>query len=72
MFEDNIIPKFFEVLNKHDLKKMEDLLESNAEFYFPKTEPLIGKERILKFLKILFRQYPELSFQIEKVIVQGE
>ena len=72
MSEEHIILQFFEVFNNRDLEKMEDLLDSNAEFYFPKTEPLIGKERIFKFLKILFRQYPELSFHIEKVIFQGD
>ncbi len=65
------IIEFFEVLNTRDLDKMGNLLDSKAEFYFPKTQPLIGKDRILKFFNILFRQYPELSFEIQRVISQG-
>ena len=70
--EEQIVHKFFEVFNDRDSEKMEDLLNSDAEFFFPKTQALIGKERILKFLKILFRHYPELSFTIRRVIQQGE
>jgi len=69
--EEKIISTFFEVFNNRDLDAMGNLLDSSAQFYFPKTQPLIGKERILRFLKILFRQYPELSFTVERVIIQG-
>jgi ketosteroid isomerase-like protein len=64
------ISVFFEALNTRDLEKMGNLLNSSAEFYFPKTQPLIGKDRILKFFNILFRQYPELSFEIQRIIYQ--
>ena len=63
--------KFFEVLNGRDIDQMRDLLHEDAELYFPKTQPLIGKERILKFINILFRQYPELIFEIQRTICQG-
>jgi ketosteroid isomerase-like protein len=71
LFEDQTIEKFFQVFNNRDLDGMGALLHSNASFYFPKTQPLLGKDRILKFLKILFRQYPELSFNVARVIRQG-
>ena len=72
MADEQIIKTFFEVFNNRDLAKMANLLHADAEFFFPKTQPLIGKERILKFLGILFRQYPQLSFTIQRVIQQGE
>ena len=65
-----LIDRFFEVFNHRDPKAMGDLLNPDAELYFPKTQPLLGKENIFKFLKILFRQYPELTFTIERVILQ--
>lgn len=68
MFEEQTVLKFFEVFNNRDLDEMGNLLNPDAEFYFPKTQPLMGKERILKFLNILFRQYPELTFDIRRVI----
>ena len=70
MSEQQMILKFFEVFNSRNMEAMGDLLDLEAEFYFPKTQPLIGKDRILKFLKLLFRQYPELSFTVVRVICQ--
>jgi ketosteroid isomerase-like protein len=72
MSNGQIIRVFFEVFNNRDMEKMGHLLDADAEFFFPKTQPLTGKERILKFLKVLFRQYPQLSFTIQRVIQQGE
>jgi ketosteroid isomerase-like protein len=63
--------KFFEVLNARDMDQIGNLLHEDAELYFPKTRPQIGKERILKFLSLLFRQYPELTFEIQKIICEG-
>jgi ketosteroid isomerase-like protein len=71
MSREQTITKFFEVFNARDLDQMAELLHEDAEFYFPKTQPLIGKERILKFFNILFRQYPELSFEIQRIICEG-
>ena len=71
MFEEQTFLKFFEVLNERALDKADNVLDPQAEFYFPKTQPLVGKDRILKFLKIFFRQYPELVFTVVRVIHQG-
>ena len=67
-----LIHKYFEMLNHRDTKEMEDLVGPDTEFYFPKTQPLIGKQRIMKFLNLLFRQYPELEFKIQRVIQQDD
>ena len=64
--------KFFQVLNERDLIAADLLLNDQAEFYFPKTRPMVGKERILKFLNVFFRGYPVLIFTVKKVIVQGD
>jgi uncharacterized protein (TIGR02246 family) len=72
MSDERIVQTFFEVFNNRDTEKMGNLLTADAEFFFPKTQPLIGRKRILKFLNILFRQYPQLSFTIQRVIQQGE
>ena len=70
MSDTQLIHRFFDVFNHRDLHRMGDLLDPDAELYFPKTQPLIGKKRIFKFLSILFRQYPELTFSIKRVILQ--
>ena len=71
MTTDHNIVRFFDSVNNRDLEQMRDLLMGGAEFYFPKTQPLLGRERILRFFKILFRQYPEQYFVIQKKIIQG-
>lgn len=66
------VQAFFDSVNQRDLNKMGHLLSPDAQFYFPKTQPLIGKERILRFFGILFRQYPQLTFTILRAIRQDE
>lgn len=68
---EDVIVKFFESISKRDFDTMEHYLLDDAQLYFPKTQPLIGRERILKFFNLLFRQYSQLNFQIQKIIIQG-
>ncbi len=72
MSEQPSIIHFFRLVNDRDLDKLGNLLTENAEFYFPKTQPLLGKRQITRFFNILFRQYPELEFKIQRKIIQGE
>jgi len=62
----------FEIINRRDLVRFKDLLTEEAEFYFPKTQPLLGRDRITRFFKILFRQYPKLAFEVQGEIIQGQ
>ena len=71
MLDNSILERFFDSVNQRDLERMGELFKESAEFYFPKTQPLIGKDRIKRFFKILFRQYPELLFSVQRTIVQG-
>jgi ketosteroid isomerase-like protein len=70
MPDEYTLVQFFDFINNRDLAQMEDLLTETAEFYFPKTQPLLGRRQIVRFFKILFHRYPELSFQIEEIIIQ--
>ena len=72
MSDDQTFLKFFQVLNDRDLGEADNLLAPQAELFFPKTDPIIGKDRILKFLNIFFRQYPELIFTVVSVIHQED
>jgi ketosteroid isomerase-like protein len=65
------ISHFFRRVSDHDLS-VTDMLTETAEFHFPKTQPLLGKEPIRKFFGILARQYPQLVFDLQKIIVQGD
>ena len=70
MLDDKSIVRFFDCMSRHKESQLENLLSDSAEFHFPKTQPLLGKDRILKFFKVLWRQYPELTFQIQRMIFQ--
>jgi steroid delta-isomerase-like uncharacterized protein len=71
MIDDQLIAGFFRAVNEHNTGEMSDLFSEDTEFNFPKTQPLIGKEMVLRFFKILFRQYPELFFNVERTIIEG-
>lgn len=62
---------FFEIVNRRSVDQMGLHLKENAQLHFPKSQPLTGTTRIVKFFQILFRRYPELSFDIQRVICQG-
>jgi len=70
MSREAFIGRFFQLINGRDLDRFEEILEEDAAFYFPKTQPLLGRDRIRRFFQILFRQYPELRFQVLKTITQ--
>ena len=64
--------QFFEFFSTQSLSQMADFLREDASLFFPKTQPLIGKAKIMKFFQILFRQYPELTFTVEHTIAQQD
>lgn len=72
MQDEQTITHLFEIINKRDLESFNDLLTEGAEFYFPKTQPLLGRDQIKRFFKILFGQYPKLEFEVQRVIIQGQ
>jgi uncharacterized protein (TIGR02246 family) len=72
MLTEQTITHFFELLTTRNLEQMATLLSEDARLHFPKTQPLIGRDRILKFFQVLFRQYPELSFEVQRIIIQGD
>jgi ketosteroid isomerase-like protein len=70
MNNDKAISHFFDLINERDLEKLEGLLIENSEFYFPKTKPMMGKSRIIRFFKILFHRFPQLEFRTHRTIIQ--
>ncbi len=64
--------EFFEFLSSQNIGQMANFLKEDASLFFPKTQPLIGKETILRFFRILFRQFPELTFTVRNIIAQDD
>ena len=71
MESQSIASLFFDLLNKRDMAAFENLLAENVKFYFPKTKPLLGKERVMRFFNILLKRFPKLEFKVEGNVVQG-
>ncbi len=71
MSNDKAISRFFDLINERDLEGLEALLIENSEFYFPKTKPMVGKNRVIRFIKILFHKFPQLEFRTHRIIIQG-
>ena len=69
---EELVSAFFASMNGRDLEALEGFLDEGAQFHFPKTGPLLGRERILKFFRLLFRRFPRLDFTIRRTLVQGE
>ncbi len=72
MSNSTIAAGFFELINNRELDRMRELVQDNTRLLFPKTQPLVGGDRILKFFQVLFRQYPELVFEVQGIIAQGD
>jgi ketosteroid isomerase-like protein len=62
----------FAAMNARDGERLAALLDPEAVFHFPKTAPLLGAERILRFFELLWRGYPELHFTVQAVIVAAD
>jgi uncharacterized protein (TIGR02246 family) len=58
----------FEAMNSRELAALLELLAEDAVFHFPGTKPLEGPDRIRRFIEILFHRYPELRFEVGRVI----
>ncbi len=71
MESQSIASLFFDLLNQRDMTAFENLLAENVQLYFPKTKPLLGKERVIRFFSILFKRFPNLEFKVEGNVVQG-
>ncbi|MBN2012833.1 nuclear transport factor 2 family protein [candidate division KSB1 bacterium] len=70
MSETEIADQLFSCMNSRSLDKLADIVNDDTEFHFPGTAPLHGLTRIQKFLRILFRQYPTLTFTVLDIIHQ--
>ncbi|MCB1161934.1 nuclear transport factor 2 family protein [bacterium] len=62
------VQAFFAAMNARDAARLGELLADDAVFHFPKTAPLEGATRILRFFKVLWRGYPRLEFSIRSAI----
>jgi ketosteroid isomerase-like protein len=62
--------EFFEKINRRSLDQMKDSLNEDARLFFPKAKPFLGRDRITRFFEILFRQYSELQFEVQRVITE--
>lgn len=64
--------RLFDIINARDFKEMPLVLSETATLDFPKTPLITGRNRIATFFKALFRRFPELHFDVVRIISQGK
>lgn len=62
----------FKAMNSRDLSIAEPLLHENVVFDFPGNGIMEGPKRVSLFIRVLLRKYPELTFTIQNVILDGD
>lgn len=72
MLTETTLRAFYDKINDRDLESIEPLLSEDVEFLFPKTRPIEGRDRFIKFFNILFKRYPELKFKIHRILIDGK
>lgn len=60
-----------EVMNRRDFGRYDQYVAEDATLDFPGSALIEGRRRMVVFLRALLRRYPELTFDIENVIVDG-
>ena len=62
----------FEAMNSKNMAILEPYLNEGVRFDFPGTAQVVGKKRVLIFLKVLLRKYPDIVFQVQDAIVDHD
>ena len=62
----------FKAMNSRDLSMAESLLHENVVFDFPGNGIMEGPKRVSLFIRVLLRKFPELTFTIKNVILDGD
>ena len=61
------IAKLFAAINGRNLPDLGDLCADDVVFRFPKTAPLEGRERVVRFMNVLLRRFPTLQFTVGRI-----
>ena len=64
------VKSFFTLLNNRDFESLKNHLTPDVTFYFPGTKPLVGPQKVIQLLRIIYRRYAHLTFSIEDIIIQ--
>jgi len=68
---EDIIRKYFELLNSEQFDKLLELWDENGEFHMPFRGTLKGKDQINEFYSSLPSFYPEHHDGIVKYVISG-
>jgi ketosteroid isomerase-like protein len=59
-------------MNSKNMAVLEPYLSEDVRFDFPGTAPVVGKKRVLVFLKALLRKYPDIVFVVQDIIAADD
>ena len=66
-----LIRQVFEFYNKRDMEKVEKLYSSKHIFHFPGVPPMDWNSH-KQFIVGLSKAFPDLHFQIEDIVAEGD
>jgi steroid delta-isomerase-like uncharacterized protein len=68
-----VVRQFYELLDRHDLKRMEQLLVSSTNYFFqPSGMPPMDWNGHKQLLAEVTRAFPDLNHNIEDMIAEGD
>lgn len=62
----------FAYLNAHDAGKIGELYAENIRTEAPGAPELVGKEAGLAYVQVFFTAFPDVSYQVVRIIAQGD
>ena len=66
----NIVNGIFNAMNLKDFSEMEPYMDQDIVFDFPGVEPAVGKKRVLLLLQVILRNYKEIQFDVQHIILE--
>jgi predicted ester cyclase len=67
-----LVSNFFESVNNKEFEKLKSFLSAEAILHFPGTKPITGAEKVIQFLRIIYRKFPDLTFEIKDIIIDDD
>lgn len=71
-FAKSLALKLFETMNTRDFSIIQPLINEQTQLNFPGVDTISGGTKVITFLKILLRKYPELQFTIHDFVTEEE
>ena len=63
---------FREILAVHNLALAEELIDKNWVYHAADGQDVVGREGFMEFHNMLFAAFPDMNFEIEDMVAEGD